>query len=57
MTQSAEATLALGASKPWPVAMEALAGTKEMDGSALIEYFAPLQAYLDEQNKDRKCGW
>jgi peptidyl-dipeptidase A len=51
------ATLALGASKPWPVAMEALAGTKEMDGSALIEYFAPLQAYLDEQNKDRKCGW
>jgi peptidyl-dipeptidase A len=37
--------------------MEALTGSKEMDGSALLEYFAPLQAYLDEQNKERKCGW
>jgi peptidyl-dipeptidase A len=49
--------LALGASKPWPVAMEALTGQREMDGSALIEYFGPLKGYLDEQNKDRKCGW
>ena len=52
-----KAMLALGASKPWPVAMEALTGQREMDGSALIEYFGPLKGYLDEQNKDRKCGW
>jgi peptidyl-dipeptidase A len=51
------AMLALGASKPWPDAMEALTGQREMDGSALLEYFGPLKAYLDEQNKDRKCGW
>jgi len=49
--------LALGQSKPWPDAMEALTGQREMDGSAIIDYFAPLNAYLKEQNKDRQCGW
>lgn len=49
--------LALGQSKPWPDAMQALTGQREMDGSAIIDYFAPLNAYLKEQNKDRRCGW
>ncbi len=49
--------LALGQSKPWPDAMEALTGQRKMDGSAIIDYFAPLNAYLKEQNKDRQCGW
>ncbi|MFT4635893.1 MAG: peptidyl-dipeptidase A [Arenicella sp.] len=49
--------LALGQSKPWPEAMEALTGQRGMDGSAIIDYFAPLNAYLKEQNKDRQCGW
>lgn len=52
-----KAMLALGASKPWPEAFELLTGTREMDGAALLEYFAPLQKYLDEQNAGRTCGW
>jgi peptidyl-dipeptidase A len=51
------AMLKMGASKPWPDALEAFTGTRQMDGSAVLEYFAPLKAWLDEQNKDRKCGW
>jgi peptidyl-dipeptidase A len=49
--------LALGASEPWPDALEKLTGTREMDGSAIIEYFQPLMGYLKEQNKTRQCGW
>lgn len=49
--------LALGQSKPWPDAMEALTGQREMDASAIIDYFAPLNSWLKEQNKDRQCGW
>jgi len=47
----------MGSSKPWPEALEAFTGTKNMDGSAIIEYFDPLIVYLKEENKDRKCGW
>ncbi|UHQ56213.1 M2 family metallopeptidase [Microbulbifer sp. YPW16] len=49
--------LAMGASKPWPDAMEALTGQRELDSSAIIDYFQPLMAYLEEQNQDRQCGW
>jgi len=51
------AMLSLGASKPWPEALQAIAGTRDMDATALLEYFAPLQAWLEEQNADRTCGW
>ncbi len=47
----------MGASKPWPDALEAFTGTREMDGSAILEYFAPVMTYLQEENKDRTCGW
>ncbi|HEY8568622.1 M2 family metallopeptidase [Microbulbifer sp.] len=49
--------LAMGASKPWPDAMEALTGQRELDASAIVDYFQPLMVYLQEQNKDRECGW
>lgn len=49
--------LSMGQSKPWPEAMYALTGQREMDGSAIIDYFAPLNTWLKEQNKDRQCGW
>ncbi|MCA9545049.1 MAG: M2 family metallopeptidase [Myxococcales bacterium] len=49
--------LAMGASKPWPDAMEAFTGQRQMDASALLEYFAPLRAWLQEQNKGQTCGW
>jgi peptidyl-dipeptidase A len=51
------AMLALGASKPWPEALEAITGSKKLDASALLEYFQPLQAWLKEQNKGQQCGW
>jgi peptidyl-dipeptidase A len=49
--------LALGRSKPWPDALEAATGERQIDGNALLEYFAPLQKWLDEQNKGVKQGW
>ena len=51
------AMLQAGASKPWPETLEKLTGGKQMDGSALIEYFQPLMAYLKEQNQGQSCGW
>ena len=52
-----QAMLELGASKPWPDALEALTGQRQMDASAILEYFAPLRSWLQEQNKGQKCGW
>ncbi|MEO1574545.1 MAG: M2 family metallopeptidase [Pseudomonadota bacterium] len=49
--------LALGRSVPWPDAFEKLTGKREMDGSAIIDYFAPLMGWLEEQNAGRTCGW
>ncbi len=51
------AMLEMGISRPWPDALEAVTGTREMDASAIRDYFAPLQAWLDEQNAGRTCGW
>ena len=51
------ATLELGASKPWPDALEALTGQRTMDATAMADYFAPLKTWLDEQNADRTIGW
>ena len=49
----------LGASKPWPDALEALTGQRELDASALADYFAPLKTWLDAQNKKNNypIGW
>jgi peptidyl-dipeptidase A len=51
--------LALGQSKPWPDALATLTGEKQMDASALADYFAPLKAWLDQQNqaKHYQVGW
>ena len=49
--------LEMGASKPWPDALEAFTGTREMDGSAMISYFEPLMDWLKEENKGKSCGW
>ncbi|MDH3612852.1 MAG: M2 family metallopeptidase [Gammaproteobacteria bacterium] len=51
------AMLETGASVPWQDTLEKLTGTREMDASAIIDYFAPLMAYLKEQNEGRSCGW
>ena len=52
-----EEMLALGASKPWQDAMQALTGQRQADASAIIEYFSPLQAWLNDQNKAQTCAW
>jgi peptidyl-dipeptidase A len=51
--------LSLGQSKPWPEALEVLTGQKEMDATALADYFAPLKTWLDDQNKKNNypVGW
>jgi peptidyl-dipeptidase A len=49
--------LEMGQSRPWPEALEALAGQKQMDATAIIDYFAPLKTWLDAQNKGQACGW
>jgi peptidyl-dipeptidase A len=49
--------LELGASRPWPDALAAFTGTREMSGKALVAYFAPLKTWLDRQNKGKVCGW
>ncbi len=51
-----QAMLEMGQSRPWPDALEALTGERQIDASAMLEYFAPLKTWLDEQNKDRKVG-
>ncbi|MCB1033313.1 MAG: M2 family metallopeptidase [Acidobacteria bacterium] len=52
-----EAMMAMGLSRPWPDALEALTGERQMDASAILDYFAPLKEWLDEQNRGRSCGW
>lgn len=49
--------LAMGGSKPWPDALEAFTGTRDISGKAMVEYFAPLRTWLDEQNRGKQCGW
>jgi peptidyl-dipeptidase A len=51
------AMLEMGASKPWPDALEAFTGERQMSGKAMAEYFAPLKKWLDRQNKGEKAGW
>jgi peptidyl-dipeptidase A len=52
-----KAMLEMGASKPWPDALEALTGQRQMDATAIADYFAPLKKWLDEQNKGKAVGW
>ncbi|HEY0027851.1 MAG TPA: M2 family metallopeptidase [Allosphingosinicella sp.] len=55
--QKLNAMLAMGASKPWPDALEAFTGTREMSGQPMLEYFRPLMTFLAEQNRGKQCGW
>ncbi|MFZ2490562.1 MAG: M2 family metallopeptidase, partial [Thermoanaerobaculia bacterium] len=49
--------LEMGASRPWPEALDALTGQKQMDATAIVDYYRPLLSWLDEQNKGKTCGW
>jgi peptidyl-dipeptidase A len=52
-----DAMLKMGMSRPWPEALEALTGSKQMDATAIIDYFAPLKSYLDQQLAGKPVGW
>jgi peptidyl-dipeptidase A len=49
--------LEMGQSRPWPEALQTLTGEKDIDATALLDYFAPLKKWLDEQNKGHQVGW
>jgi peptidyl-dipeptidase A len=49
--------LEMGVSRPWQEALEKIAGTRQMDATAIRDYFAPLQKWLDQQNKGKPIGW
>jgi peptidyl-dipeptidase A len=49
--------LAMGKSRPWPEALYAMTGERQIDATAILDYFAPLKKWLDEQNKGRTLGW
>jgi peptidyl-dipeptidase A len=49
-----EHMLAMGRSRPWQQALQSMTGEKQMDATAILDYFAPLKKWLDEQN--RKMG-
>ena len=52
-----QAMLEMGQSRPWPDALEALTGSRQMDATAIVDYFAPLKAWLDEQIGAQPTGW
>lgn len=49
--------LQLGASKPWPVALKVFIGETDADAGAILEYYEPLDRWLNEQNNGEVCGW
>jgi peptidyl-dipeptidase A len=49
--------LEMGSSRPWPVALEKLTGQRQIDATAILDYFAPLRKWLDEQNAGKPSGW
>ena len=51
------AMLGKGASQPWQQTLKAMTGGEKMDASAVLEYFAPLQDWLKQQNEGQTCGW
>jgi peptidyl-dipeptidase A len=51
------AMLEMGQSRPWQDALYELTGQRQMDATAIVDYFAPLQKWLDEQNKGKPVGW
>uniref|UniRef100_T1PCB8 Angiotensin-converting enzyme n=1 Tax=Musca domestica TaxID=7370 RepID=T1PCB8_MUSDO len=54
-----ENMLSLGASKPWPDALEAFNGERTMTGKAIAEYFEPLRVWLEAENLKNNVpiGW
>ena len=41
----------------WQKTLKDMTGSDKMDASAVLEYFAPLQQWLKQQNEGKTCGW
>lgn len=52
-----KAMLAMGASEPWPDALETIAGTRQMSAAPMVAFFEPLLTWLEAENEGRTCGW
>jgi len=52
-----QAMLSRGAGQPWQRTLQELTGGEGMDAGAVLEYFAPLQDWLKQQNEGQTCGW
>jgi len=55
--QRLNAMLSMGVSKPWPDALETFTGSREISGKPMVEYFAPLKGWLEQQNRGKQCVW
>ena len=55
--QKLNAMLELGNSQPWQDTLKVYSGETRTDGSAITEYFQPLNVWLIKQNKGERCGW
>jgi peptidyl-dipeptidase A len=55
--ESLNKMLSMGKSRPWPDALEAISGQRKMDATAILDYFAPLKKWLDQQTQGEKLGW
>jgi len=49
--------LSMGAARPWQEALQVMTGQRRMDATAILDYFAPLKKWLDEQNAGKPVGW
>jgi peptidyl-dipeptidase A len=49
--------LEAGQSRPWQDVLFEMTGERRMDAGAMMEYFAPLKAWLDRQNAGHPVGW
>lgn len=52
-----QSMMAMGRSRPWPEVLQVLAGTRTMDATAILDYYAPLKQWLDVRNRGKRCGW
>lgn len=55
--QKLQQMLQRGASQPWQQTLYEMTGEKDIDASAIVEYFQPLLVWLQQQNKGKKVGW
>ena len=51
------AMLQRGASQPWQTTLKEFTGSDRLDAAPMLEYFAPMSAWLKQHNEGRQCGW